>query len=119
MPTMDQQIEAYYKKVSPKEGWHSAYSLGKCHEVEMSNGVAWERSIFKNGIKVGSVENRGDGGCHHYTFNTREDQKHFEAVANDAYLGRDIEEREDTFVDWMDMAQEKAIAKAKKNAKSA
>ena len=119
MPTMQDQLLAYYKMISPKKGWHSAYSLGKCHEVEMSDGVAWERAIFKNGVKVGSVENRGDGGCHNYTFNTRADREHFEAVANDAYLGRDIAEREDTFVDWMDMAQDLAIVQAKRAKKGA
>lgn len=114
MPTMDQQLEAYYKMISPKKGWHSTYSLGICHQIELSGGVAWERDIFKNGIKVGSVENQGDGGCNNYYFAKREDQSHFDAVANDAYLGRgEIDEREDTFVAWMDMAQEKALASAK------
>jgi DNA (cytosine-5)-methyltransferase 1 len=57
---MEQQLEAYFKMISPKEGWHSTYSLGVCHQIELSGGVAWERDIFKNGVKVGSVENQGD-----------------------------------------------------------
>lgn len=106
MNTVDQLILTYYKDITPNEGWNSPYSLGPCKEMRLRKGIAWTRPILRDGMTVGDVENNGDGGCHWFSFPDLDIQEDFEALADEAYLGRDITERTDTLVNWMDMAQD-------------
>ncbi|WP_427928319.1 hypothetical protein [Agrobacterium cavarae] len=43
----------------------SNYTMHTTEMIELHRGIAWWADLLKDGIKIGSVENRGDGGADH------------------------------------------------------
>lgn len=44
------------------------FTVSKPKMLTTARGVAWTTNLFMDGKKVGTVENRGDGGCNIYNF---------------------------------------------------
>lgn len=61
------------------------YSMTITNQIEFRGGVAWTADLFRNGIRVGSVEDRGDGGAVIVDFYVPEERKQWNAVVAAAY----------------------------------
>jgi hypothetical protein len=105
---MDSDTKRYFKTITPNVDFNTDFRIENIEEFETSGGIEWTASMLRNGVVVGEVENRGDGGCNLYHFNNREDRQTWESHATLAYLGRSTGDDEDslcTFLDYLQPAQ--------------
>ena len=73
-----------------------AYRIAKFTQMETSSGVAFTADILKDGKKVGSVEQGGNGGSNRYFFTDRAEESAFVAFGQEQFPGV---EGEDMFVE--------------------
>lgn len=89
----------FRESVRPLPG-HGAeeYELRITNQIEFRGGVAWTADLLRNGVRVGAVEDRGDGGAVVVDFYTPEERKQWNLVVSAAYP----ESSEEDFVSHLD-----------------
>lgn len=63
-----------------------SYQLKNIKTLNTSNGVAWTASVYRDGKRIGTAEDRGDGGCT-YTYNI----SHADEVALIAWVAEQVQ----------------------------
>ena len=73
------------------------YSITTTAMMEHSSGVAWIADLFRNGRKVGTVENRGDGGGDIVRIDAKADRLMWNIAITEAFGHASIIEEAATF----------------------
>jgi hypothetical protein len=88
-----EHLSDYRESVRPKPGCGvEEYALIVTGQLETSRGVAWTGDLMRNGVKVGSVENRGDGGATEVFLAAADQRAELNAVLAAAYGESDADE---------------------------
>lgn len=98
-------IVDFYRPANENDPTLLSYGVFNMEELATSRGVAWTAVITRNGKKVGTVENMGDGGCNKYLFIDQVERDLFFTTALLTYSG--VEhfegEEEDILCAWLDI----------------
>lgn len=63
------------------------YTMQTTAVIEHSRGIAWTATLFRNGRRVGFVEQLGTGGCDVVTLDTQADRITWKAAVTIAFAG--------------------------------
>ena len=98
---------AFLDDIQPTtKGFKSNFRVKVKEQMETHSGVSWIADIYREGRKIGSAENRGDGGANYYYFDRREDRDDWETEATVAYENSDYEGDEDILFTYLDAISE-------------
>ena len=84
------------------KGFVSSFRVRVKEHMETHDGISWIADIYRLGRKVGTAENKGDGGANYYYFDRREDRSDWEDEAEVAYANSMNEGDEDTLFMYLD-----------------
>lgn len=83
---MDADMTAYRNSIRPAAGSGAeAYTLTVTDEVELHNGIAWTADLFRDGVRIGTVEDAGNGGAPGVYFDTADERAAWSRVLQAAY----------------------------------
>lgn len=69
--------ETEYEAPQPVTAW--PYRMKTTAIMEHSRGIAWTADLLREGVKIGTVEQRGDGGADWVYITDRQDRTRWEA----------------------------------------